>query len=159
MGEEEDLTRLLKIEVDKQLSILSNSPESTQSNKEIQTLINYHFDKSKSISIEALFNLGYKPENQREMSIIKLALYLWEYEGNFGFCVDFLCYLLMLNGHDLFSMYKRDYVTSFEDVEAVDISTKCKFLAEHRFEILMKRKMRSSGNSENSEMILLTINL
>ena len=154
MDEQEDLIRLLKIEVDKQLSILNKSPKSAETNKKIQTLIENHSEKSKSINIEALFNLGYKPENQREKSIIKMAIYLWEYEGNFGFCVDFLCYLLMLNGHDLFSMYKRDYVTSFNDVETVDISTKCKFLVEHGFEIFDEKKNKELREFRIAETIL-----
>jgi hypothetical protein len=143
-----------KSEVEKQISILSKSPNSLETFEEIQSLINGYYEKSKSVNIEALFHLEWKPENQREMSILSMAIYLWEFEGNFSFCVNFLCFLLMSNGHDLFDMEQKNYAKSFEDIESIGIRTKCIFLANHGFEIFDEKK-----NKELKELRTLRNNI
>ncbi len=120
-----------KSEVEKQISILSKSPNSSKTFEDIQSLISDYFKKSKSVNIEALFHLEWKPENQREMSIVMMAIYLWEFEGNFSFCINFLCFLLTSNGRDLFDNCRKRRAMSFEEIESVSISQKCKFLAHH----------------------------
>ena len=57
-----------------------------------------------------------------------MAMYLWEYEGNFTFCINFLCFLLISNGHDLF---ERKYVKTFEEIEKVGTYAKTNFLVAH----------------------------
>ena len=129
-----------KCEVEKQLSVLNKSQESKDS--AIETLLDNYYAKVESIreALDKVFKLDWKSKNQWEASIVKMALYLWEYEGRFSFCINILCFLLVLNGHDLSIDRGRNYATSFGDVETVDASTKCKFLVAHGLEVFDEKK-------------------
>jgi len=138
--EEQNWKALFKCEVEKQLSVLNRSQESK--NLAIETLHDNYYAKAESVmeAVDKFFGPDRKPENQWEASIVKMALYLWEYEGRFSFCINILCFLLVLNGHDLPIYRTGDYATSYDDVETVDTSTKCKFLVAHGFEIFDEKK-------------------
>jgi hypothetical protein len=75
-----------------------------------------------------------------------MALYLWEYEARFGFCLNVLSFILVSNGNDLFYNRKengkrvRIKVTSFEELESFLISRKCKYLSRNGFEMFDEKK-------------------
>lgn len=127
--EKQDWKQKFKCEVEKLLSVLGKS----QKFKEFvaETRDNY-YAKMESININVLIS-EFKSQNQREMSIFKMAMYLWEYEGKFSFCINVLCFLLISNGHDLFDTDRKKYAKSFEDIENIGIYTKSNFLVEHGF--------------------------
>ena len=143
-----------KSEAEKQISDLSKLPNSSETFEQIHDLFSDYYEKSKSVNIEALFQLGWKPENQREMAIVSMAIYLWEFEGNFSFCVNFLCFLLKANGKILFDNYRKRPAKVFEEIESVGINQKCIFLANHGFEIFDEKK-----NKELEELRTLRNNI
>jgi hypothetical protein len=126
-----------KSQVEKHLSVLGKSPKSKED--VIETVFDNYYCKMEDINID-VFIKDLKPENQRARAILDMALYLWEYEGRFSFCINMLCFLLISNGHDLYHDYKKRYVKSFEDVESISIARKCQFLTHHGFEIFNEKK-------------------
>ena len=137
--ENQDWKAQFKNEVEKQLSILDKSQESKE--HVIETLLDNFSAKMESINID-VFISEFKPKNQRARAILDMAMYLWEYEGRFSFCINILCFLLVSNGHDLYDDRKK-YITSFEDVESVGISRKCEFLTHHGFGMLDEKKNKN----------------
>ena len=138
--EKQDWKQQFKCEVEKQLSVLGKS----QKFKEFvtDTLLDNFWAKMESSHIGVLIS-EFKPENQREMSIIKMASYLWGYEGKFSFCINVLCFLLISNGHDLFDTERKKYAQSFEDIENIGIYTKSNFLVEHGFVMFDERENKN----------------
>lgn len=125
--EKQDWKQQFKCEVEGQLSVLGKSQKLKELTETI--LDNYH---AESINISVLIS-EFKPQNQRGMSFFKMAMYLWEYEGRFSFCINILCFLLISNGHDLFDTDRKKYAHSFEDIENISIYAKSNFLVEHGF--------------------------
>jgi hypothetical protein len=75
-----------------------------------------------------------------------MLAFLWEYEGNYVSCIDAFCFLLVINGHDLFDLIRRKYVKSLEEIRNVDVSIKLMFLEEHNFGIFKREKDRILRN-------------
>jgi hypothetical protein len=125
--------------VEEQLLIL----EKTQKSKGliIKTMFENFYGKMLNMDTDVLISES-KPENPRAKSFLTMALYLWEYEARFSFCINILCFILMANGHDLYDDYKKRYVTSFEAIESVSISKRCEFLTHHDSKYLMKTKIK-----------------
>jgi hypothetical protein len=119
-----------KNKIEEQFEILEKSKIYKGTWMEIQELILNYFDKSKNADIYELMNVYGKPVDKNILPLVKMALFLWEYEGNFTFCINFLCFLLISNGHDLFD---RKYVKAFEEIEKVGIYAKANFLVAHGF--------------------------
>lgn len=124
-------------EVEEQLSILEKSPKSK--GVIIRTMVKSFYGKMINRDTYALISES-TPENPRAKAFLTMAMYLWEYEARFSFCINILCFILTTNGHDLYDDYKKRYVTSFEDIEPVSISRKCEFLTHHGFEIFNENK-------------------
>lgn len=137
--ENQDWKAQFKNEVEKQLSILDKSQESKE--RVIETLLDNFSAKMESINID-VFISEFKPKNQRARAILDMAMYLWEYEGRFSFCINILCFLLVSNGHDLYDDRKK-HITSFEDVESIGISRKCEFLTHYGFGMLDEKKNKN----------------
>ena len=74
-------------------------------------------------------------KNPREITVAGMLAFLWEFEGSYSSTIDAFCYLLVVNGHDLFDIISRKYVHSLEDIGKVHISPKLNFLKEHDFGI------------------------
>ena len=75
----------------------------------------------------------------KETTLIAVFLYLLAAEG--GICNDlnFISYLLVATGHDLYSLTKRNYVKDdIEEIRKVEMSTKIQFLNRHGFGALTK---------------------
>jgi hypothetical protein len=123
--------------VEGQLLILEKSQKSK--GLIIKTMFENFYGKMLNMDTDVLISES-KPENPRAKSFLTTALYLWEYEARFSFCINILCFILMANGHDLYDDYKKRYVTSFEAIESVSISKRCEFLTHHRFEIFNENK-------------------
>ena len=137
--ENQDWKAQFKYEVEKQLSILDKSQESKE--HVIETLLDNFSAKMEGINID-VFISEFKPKNQGVRAILDMAMYLWEYEGRFSFCINILCFLLVSNGHDLYDDRKK-YIISFEDVESVGISRKCEFLTHHGFGMFDEKKNKN----------------
>jgi hypothetical protein len=93
-----------------------------------------------------------------------MAMYLWEYEVRFGFCINALAFILISNGHDLYDEYSKTYAATFEDIESIDIARKCKFLAHHGFEMFDENRnkeiklFRTMRNNVAHHKLLMSAN-
>jgi hypothetical protein len=70
-------------------------------------------------------------------------------EGYFTPQINFLVFVLIANGHDLYSTYRGKYVKTLDAIEEIDLAFKLKFLKEHGFDELTKpeknfRQLRNS---------------
>jgi len=87
-----------------------------------------------------------KDRKQREWAILSMAYFLWKYESTYLLCVDTVCRLLIITGHDLFDPVKRQFAESIEEISEVDISTKQKFLERHNFGTVTNSKYQKIRN-------------
>lgn len=100
---------------------LKNIPEPKF--RESQELMKDFLEKNQTVDYNAIFRIEC---DYREMTLIKAALYLLEYEGKFGFCVNLTYFLFIANDANRQS-------TTFETIEKKAIAVKCKFLADNGF--------------------------
>lgn len=78
----------------------------------------------------------------KERAAISLHLeYLTLVEGLFATQINFLIFILIANGHDLYSTRKGNYVKTLGDIEEVNLAFKLKFLGEHGFGKLIANKV------------------
>lgn len=78
----------------------------------------------------------------KEQGVIKLHLeYLTLVEGIFSTRINFLIFILIANGHDLYSSRKRGNAKTLADIEEVNLSSKLKFLGKHGFRNLIMNKV------------------
>ena len=78
----------------------------------------------------------------KENGIITLHLeYLTLVEGLFSTRINFLIFILISNGHDLYSSRKGGYAITLTDIEEVNLGFKLKFLGEHGFSNLISNKV------------------
>lgn len=85
------------------------------------------------------------PECDR--AFLNLAIYLFMVEGAYASYMNFLCFLLILEGHDLYDIFNRKFVSSFKEIEIVNFETKEQFLKEHHLGLFnkgLKRKLRNA---------------
>ena len=122
--QEEEWKEQFRSKVEEQFGILKKLPYCQGTWIEIENLTMDYFEKGKT-DIHDLLGASGKG-NVTELAW--MAMYLWEYEGNFTFCINFLCFLLVSNGHDL---YERKYVKTFEEIERVGTYAKTNFLVAH----------------------------
>jgi hypothetical protein len=59
----------------------------------------------------------------KEKTMVKLASYLWTFEGLYVGNVEIICFILIKNGHDLYNFFVKKYIKTFEDLDSVDIFT------------------------------------
>lgn len=79
-------------------------------------------------------------------SLLDLFTYLLLAEGIFAKVVQIVAFLLMKNDHDIFDSIRNEFITSFEELEKIDLAVKQKFLKKHGFEVLtdsLDRKLRN----------------
>lgn len=89
-----------------------------------------------------LQKLNPKALSKTEKWAITLHLeYLTLVEGVFSTQINFLIFILVANGHDLYSTRKGDYVKTLKDIEEVNLGFKLKFLKEHGFANLISNKV------------------
>ena len=75
----------------------------------------------------------------RESTLIEVFSYLLFAEGIICTLLNFISYLLVITGHDLYSLTKRKYIADFlKEIEKVEMSTKIQFLNYHGFSVLTK---------------------
>jgi hypothetical protein len=90
---------------------------------ESRELMKDYLEKIQTVEYRGFFNIECAP---REMSLVKAALFLLDYEGKFGFCINLTYYLFVWNDPKSSSF-------SFTDIEKKSISEKCEYLAKHGF--------------------------
>jgi hypothetical protein len=113
-----------------------NSPQS-EKNYEI-VVRSWEELQKKTTVIETLADLAKDSSDERHRTLIGMAAFLWFFESGYAFCVDFFCYLLTIEGHDLFNQHKKKYAVSIEDIMDVDLASKMMFLEEHNLNILVR---------------------
>ncbi|MGA2385136.1 MAG: hypothetical protein ABSG33_01230 [Candidatus Bathyarchaeia archaeon] len=140
---EENWKEQFTYKLKKETSLLNSNGRNTEIN---ETLRDNYYAKLEKINVSTFIS-AYKPYNKFSGAIITMAMYLWEYEARFGFCINALCFILVLNGHDLF--YRKENqrnvrirVTSFEELESILISEKCKYLVKNGFNEFDKKNNR-----------------
>ena len=62
-------------------------------------------------------------------------------EGIFSTRINFLIFILISNGHDLYSFRKRRNAKTLADIEEVNLGLKLKFLEKHGFKNLITNKV------------------
>ena len=76
---------------------------------------------------------------KKESTLIQVLSYLIIAEGGVCNLLNYLSHLLVIMGHDLYSLTKRKYVKAdMEEIRKVEMSTKIKFLNNHGFRELTK---------------------
>jgi hypothetical protein len=94
---------------------------------------------------EPLFSLCSRRLAPMEKSVLEMSIFLWLFESFYVYRLDFVCLLLIGNGHDLYS--RRQYVSSFQQVQKVDTYQKFEFLRQHKLEMLVRENDRELRNS------------
>lgn len=91
---------------------------------------------------ECMSSLGKKLDGKitgREGALLELSRDLLFIEGFICNFIDFICYLLILDHHDLCDFIRNNkYVTSVEDIAIISMFSKIKFLNRHDFNELTK---------------------
>ena len=137
---EENWKERLKSKIEEEILLLKDSAKEV-----IETKLENYNAKIRDINVNTFIS-AYKPDNKHSGAIVTMALYLWEYEARFGFCLNVLSFILVSNGNDLFYNRKengkrvRIKVTSFEELESFLISRKCKYLSQNGFEMFDEKK-------------------
>jgi len=85
--------------------------------------------------------------SKRERALMRLFFYLVAVEGGFVNHMNFVCMLLVLEGHDLFNFVEREYARSYQDITKVDTYSKSLFLNEHGLMLFNKGLSRSLRNA------------
>ncbi len=115
---------------------LKNIPEPRLN--ESQKLMKSFLEKIQTVNYAKIFPIDCE---SRERTLIWSALYLLDYEGRFGFCVNLVLFLFVANDPDKKAL-------SFEVIEnnrshkndITDFKYKCKFLAEKKFKTFDETK-------------------
>jgi len=137
---EENWKEQFKSKLKEEILLLKDSAKEV-----IETKLENYNAKIRDINVNTFIS-AYKPDNKHSGAIVTMALYLWEYEARFGFCLNVLSFILVSNGNDLFYNRKengkrvRIKVTSFEELESFLISRKCKYLSQNGFEMFDEKK-------------------
>lgn len=124
--------------------------------EEAHRRLGYHFDKAfleqrKGMEIRLansrmilllLKKLRPQDFSVKERVIIALHFeYLMLVEGLFATEIDFIIFILIANGHDLYSTRKGKCVKTLGDIEEVNLGFKLRFLREHGFGTLIANKV------------------
>jgi len=111
-----------------------------------QSYITKEKDARKSSSAILRF-LESKGIGERNRAFLSLAIYLFLAEGAYASYMNFVCFMLVSQGHDLYNVFKRRFACSFKEIEGVNLETKEQFLKEHRLDLFKKglnRKLRNA---------------
>jgi len=119
--------------LEKEVNILNlNDPE----HDVLLNILNHFDSKFRDIKVETFFS-AYKTGNNISGAIIAMALYMWEFEERFDFCVSVLSYILLCNGTKPSSDRKKHHfklkTMNFNELEAKLVTEKCNFLADNGF--------------------------
>ncbi len=146
--------QVFKDELSKQINLLTEKAKSNETQrKEIQQFCAKMLEANEkalkkmedcSAFSRVLGNCSTK-NLKKDCGIIYLAQYLWIYESLYMPCVNYLCYLLIMNGHDLRD-YHDNYANTLKDIESMNCSLKMKFLIEHNFKIIVRNTDRNMRN-------------
>jgi hypothetical protein len=93
--------------------------------------------------------------NEYEKSALSLAIYLFLTEGSIASYMNFICFMLVSQGHDIYDFFSKKYACSFEEIANVDMRTKEEFLKEHDFDLFNKgydRKLRNAVAHRNFDI-------
>jgi hypothetical protein len=69
----------------------------------------------------------------KQKSILQLYFYLHIVEGAMTEYIEFIAFLLVKNGHDIYDPRRMQFVKTFEDIENIDLYVKEQFLEAHGF--------------------------
>lgn len=109
-----------------------------------------HVEKQKKANktLEALLRI-LKVEwiSEYEKALMRLTFYLFIAEGSFANCMNLVCFLLTIQGHDLYNYYSRSFACSIDEIAKVEPSTKELFLSKHGFELLSQGWDRNLRNN------------
>jgi hypothetical protein len=106
--------------------------------KESQELMNDFLEKNQTVSYDNIFRIQC---DSREMSLVKAALFLLDYEGKFGFCVNLTCFLYLANDSKMSK--------SFDNIEQRwGMKDKCEFLAKVGFQTFGDSKEKYVENPD-----------
>jgi len=72
--------------------------------------------------------------NKYDKALMQLVFYLFVAEGGFGNYMNFVCFLLTSQGHDLYNYFGRKFARSLDEIAEVESRTKELFLEQHCFE-------------------------
>jgi hypothetical protein len=88
-------------------------------------------------------------ERMREpdRAFMSLAIYLFLAEGAYASYMNFLCFLLVLQGHDLYDIFKRRFALSFGEIQNVNLEAKEQFLKEHDLDLFKKGSIGKMRNA------------
>jgi hypothetical protein len=135
--------RQLKAIIKKQFSNVMDLQKREKVLREIEALIQENPKNNKDLQA---FYKSLKRTNERGFSIISMACFLWKYESTYLLCIDALCRVLIVSGHDLFDPIRRQFADSIEDIGEVDVSTKLKFLERHDLELISNKRYQKIRN-------------
>ncbi len=141
--ERKERKRQLKAKIKKQISNITDLQKQAKLLREIGTLTQENPKNNRDLKI---FYKSLKRTNKRGFSIISLACFLWKYESTYLLCVDALCRVLIVSGHDLFDPITRQFADSIEDIGNVDVSTKLKFLERHDLALISNKRYQRIRN-------------
>lgn len=133
----------LKAIIKKQFSNVTDLQKREKLVREIGTLIQENPKNNKDLKT---FYNSLKRTNKRGFSIISMACFLWKYESTYLLCIDALCRVLIVSGHDLFDPIKRQFADSIEDIGEIDVSTKLKFLERHDLALISNTRFQKIRN-------------
>jgi DNA primase large subunit len=134
----------------KQLQKLVKDAWSSQKVAGVQKDWESFIEKNRAIikSLRAIQNIIKTSETgEYDKALLRLVFYLFIVEGGFANYMNFVCSMLISQGHDLFNFFDKDFACCLEKMANVDIYTKELFLEEHSFSLLNKgldRKLRNA---------------
>jgi hypothetical protein len=88
-----------------------------------------------------------KEASEYEKALTRLVFYLFVAEGGFTNYMNLLCFLLTLQGHDLYNYFNREFACSIDEIAKVESRTKELFLEKHGFGLFNKGWDRNMRNS------------
>jgi len=134
----------------KQLQKLVKDAWSSQKVAGVQKDWESFIEKNRAIikSLKAIQNIIKTSETgEYDKALLRLVFYLFIVEGGFANYMNFVCSMLISQGHDLFNFFDKDFACCLEKMANVDIYTKELFLKEHSFSLFNKgldRKLRNA---------------
>jgi len=88
-----------------------------------------------------------KEASEYDRALIRLVFYLFVAEGGFTNYMNFICFLLTLQGHDLYNYFSRGFACSIDEIAKVESHTKGIFLDKHGFRLFNQGWDRNMRNS------------
>jgi hypothetical protein len=133
-----------KYEIKKHFSALIGTPKAVDYLKQIISSDKELIERVEDIS--SFFSGAKDAKPSRQSAIANAAGFLLYFESSYIGCVDKVCYLLILNGHDLYDFFGRKYASTPEEIGNIDTITKFKFLEKHGFGSIVRESDRELRN-------------